>query len=143
MTEADRIWAAHTPEAAKLLKFYLIYLNGKNSTYNTALSPQKVQAFASIPVCEPYTPCRTDDKWFLIRTSWIGEKWIRLFRGVIGGTTAANHSCDWQKRRLVLRASGRFRKVDQSSQGKSPPGSPGISRTMRSSGRSRAMPALS
>ncbi|MFD0695417.1 hypothetical protein ACFQZT_15045 [Paenibacillus sp. GCM10027628] len=43
------------------------------------LSPQKVQAVASIDVCDPYTPCYTNDKWYLIRTSWIGEKWIRPY----------------------------------------------------------------
>ncbi|WP_208629704.1 hypothetical protein [Paenibacillus ferrarius] len=43
------------------------------------LSPQKVQAIASLDVCDPYTPCRTEDKWFLIHTSWLGDKWIRPF----------------------------------------------------------------
>ncbi len=42
-----------------------------------SLSPQQVQAVASIDACDPYTPCRTSAKWYLIRTSWLGEQWIR------------------------------------------------------------------
>lgn len=42
-----------------------------------SLSPQQVQAVASIDACDPYTPCRTSAKWHLIRTSWLGEQWIR------------------------------------------------------------------
>ncbi|NEN86633.1 hypothetical protein [Paenibacillus elgii] len=41
-----------------------------------SLSPQQVQAVASIDACDPYTPCRTSAKWHLIRTSWLGEQWI-------------------------------------------------------------------
>jgi hypothetical protein len=41
------------------------------------LSKQKVQAIASIMDCDPFTPCRNKDKWFLIHTSWLGDKWIR------------------------------------------------------------------
>ncbi|WP_141334023.1 hypothetical protein [Paenibacillus sp. tmac-D7] len=45
------------------------------------LSPQQVQAVASISVCDPYTPCYTNanDKWYLIQTSWLGNKWIRPY----------------------------------------------------------------
>ncbi|WP_068774926.1 hypothetical protein [Paenibacillus sp. FJAT-26967] len=43
------------------------------------LSPQKVQAIASIGACDPYTPCYSEDKWYLIRTSWLGDKWIRPY----------------------------------------------------------------
>ncbi|KEQ26697.1 hypothetical protein [Paenibacillus tyrfis] len=42
-----------------------------------SLSPQQVQAVASIDACDPYTPCRTSAKWHLIATSWLGEQWIR------------------------------------------------------------------
>ncbi|MGG1552614.1 hypothetical protein [Paenibacillus ferrarius] len=44
-----------------------------------ALSPQQVQAIASIPDCDPYTPCRNTNSWFLIHTSWLGDKWVRPF----------------------------------------------------------------
>jgi hypothetical protein len=40
------------------------------------LAPQKVQAIASIIACDPYTPCRNKNIWFLIHTSWLGDKWI-------------------------------------------------------------------
>lgn len=43
------------------------------------LSPQTVQAVASISVCDPYTPCYSNDKWYLIKTSWLGDKWIRPY----------------------------------------------------------------
>ncbi|MCY9667021.1 hypothetical protein M5X11_19130 [Paenibacillus alginolyticus] len=43
------------------------------------LSPQTVQAIASISVCDPYTPCYSNDKWYLIKTSWLGDKWIRPY----------------------------------------------------------------
>lgn len=48
-----------------------------------SLSPQKVQAIASIDACDPYNHCLTYDKWYkwyLIKTSWLGEKWIRPVR---------------------------------------------------------------
>ncbi|WNR42082.1 hypothetical protein [Paenibacillus roseipurpureus] len=41
------------------------------------LAPQKVQAFASLPACDPYSPCRIDATWYLIHTSWLGDQWIR------------------------------------------------------------------
>ncbi|MBP1967777.1 hypothetical protein [Paenibacillus aceris] len=43
------------------------------------LAPQKVQAIASLSTCDPYTPCRSEDKWYLIHTSWLGDKWIRPY----------------------------------------------------------------
>lgn len=63
-------------ETLTLLEEQTLLYDAPQKISSYALSPQKVQALASIPVCEPYTPCRTDDKWFLIRTSWLGEKWI-------------------------------------------------------------------
>lgn len=44
-----------------------------------ALSPQQVQAIASIDVCDPYTACFGKDKWYLIRTTFLGDKWIRPY----------------------------------------------------------------
>lgn len=41
------------------------------------LAPQTVEAIASMSKCDPYSPCPSqEDKWYLIRTSWLGEKWI-------------------------------------------------------------------
>jgi len=44
-----------------------------------ALSPQQVQAIASIDACDPYTACFGKDKWYLIRTTFLGDKWIRPY----------------------------------------------------------------
>ncbi|WP_409340501.1 hypothetical protein [Paenibacillus sp. MBLB4367] len=44
-----------------------------------ALAPQQVQAIASIPVCDPYNACFGNERWYLIRTSWLGEQWIRPY----------------------------------------------------------------
>ncbi|WP_426448097.1 hypothetical protein ACP26L_27170 [Paenibacillus sp. S-38] len=46
----------------------------KSTAYK--LGPQQVQAVASLPVCDPFTSCYSMDKWYLIRTSWLGDKWI-------------------------------------------------------------------
>jgi hypothetical protein len=47
----------------------------------TKLGPQQVEAIASLPACDPYTGCFDfGAKWYLIRTSWLGEKWIYPYR---------------------------------------------------------------
>ncbi|MCZ8522550.1 MULTISPECIES: hypothetical protein [Paenibacillus] len=43
------------------------------------LAPQQVEAVASMPVCDPFYACWSQDKWYLIRTSWLGEKWIQPY----------------------------------------------------------------
>ncbi|MDQ1910178.1 hypothetical protein RAC89_06655 [Paenibacillus sp. GD4] len=54
-----------------------LYANIQSQPSPYTLAPQRVQAIASIPVCDPYTPCYSNDRWFLIRTSWLGDQWIR------------------------------------------------------------------
>ncbi|MFE5324698.1 hypothetical protein ACFQ88_39270 [Paenibacillus sp. NPDC056579] len=56
-----------------------LYQNPGTSPTAFTLAPQQVQAIASIPVCDPYNACGGNERWYLIRTSWLGEQWIRPY----------------------------------------------------------------
>jgi hypothetical protein len=63
-------------ETLHLLQETVLYeAPGRPTPYS--LSPQQVQAVASINACEPYGPCLNEDFYYLIRTSWLGDMWIR------------------------------------------------------------------
>lgn len=63
-----------------LLEVTSLY-DSPNKQTEYSLAPQTVVAIASINACSPFTPCHTlnIDKWYLIRTSWMGEKWINPY----------------------------------------------------------------
>ncbi|GGA12628.1 hypothetical protein GCM10008018_67070 [Paenibacillus marchantiophytorum] len=61
-----------------LLEEETIY-DAPNKSTPYRLSPQKVQTVASMDICDPYTPCSSKDQWYLIQTSWLGDKWIRPY----------------------------------------------------------------
>ena len=51
------------------------------SSAGAMLSSQQVDVLGAITTCEPYTPCSSPNgKWFLIHTSWLGDKWILPYR---------------------------------------------------------------